>query len=78
MWSAFRNNAKMVKFLLEHGADITLVDNEGWNSLEIAIIKMNYETAIVLKRAGLEPKDKSFYEHHLWQRYDVGLFIEYL
>ena len=66
MWSAFRNNVKMVKFLLEHGADITLVDNEGWNALDIAIIKMNYETALVLKRAGLEPKDKTFYEPHLW------------
>ena len=46
--------------------------------MEISIIKMNYETAIVLKKAGLEPKDMSFYEHHLWQKYDVGLFIEYL
>ncbi len=53
MWSAFRNNARMCQFLLDHGADITLIDNDGWNALEIAIIKMNYETAIILKRAGL-------------------------
>lgn len=57
MWAAFRNNSKMVQFLLDHGADVTLVDNEGWNALEIAIIKMNYEAGILLKRAGLEPKD---------------------
>jgi uncharacterized protein len=57
MWAAFRNNSKMVRFLLDHGADITLIDNEGWNALEIAIIKMNYETALLLKKAGLSPKD---------------------
>jgi ankyrin repeat protein len=53
MWSAFRNNGKMCSFLLDHGADITLEDNQGWNALDIAIIKMNYESAIILKRRGL-------------------------
>jgi ankyrin repeat protein len=42
---------------LDHGADITLLDNEGWNALDIAIIKMNYEAALLLKKAGLDPKD---------------------
>jgi ankyrin repeat protein len=78
MWAAFRNNAKMTQFLLDHGSDVTLNDNQGWNALDIAIIKMNYEAALVLKKAGLEHKDKSLYEPHLWQKYDVGLFIEYL
>ena len=78
MWAAFRNNAKMVEFLIDHGADITLEDNEGWNALEIAIIKMNYEAALVLKKRGLQPRDKEFYEKYVWQKYDIGLFIEYL
>ena len=39
---------------------------------------MNYEAALVLKKAGLERKDMSIYEPHLWQKYDVALFLEYL
>jgi ankyrin repeat protein len=61
MWAAFRNNEKMVALLAESGADIHLEDNEGWNALDIAIIKMNYEAALVLRRKGLQPKDVEMY-----------------
>jgi len=66
MWAAFRNNHKMCEFLITHGADITLMDNQGWNALDIATIKMNYEAALVLKRAGLEPRELDLYMPHLW------------
>lgn len=78
MWSAFRNNVKMCDFLMLHGADPTLEDNAGWNALDIAIIKMNYETALVFKREGLIPRNIEQYDGHLWQKYDVGMFIEWL
>jgi len=68
----------MCDFLLDHNADISLEDNQGWNALDIAIIKMNYESAIVLKRRGLVPRDQEFYTAHLWRKYDVGMFLENL
>ena len=78
IWAAFRNNDKMCDYLIEHGADITLEDNAGWNALDIAIIKMNYDAALLLKRRGLVPRDQEMYLPNLWQRYDLGLFFEYL
>jgi ankyrin repeat protein len=78
MWASFRNNGKMCDFLLDHNAEISLVDNEGWNALDIAIIKMNYESAIVLKRRGLVPRDQDFYVPHLWRKYDIAMFLENL
>lgn len=78
MWAAFRNNWKMCGFLLDHNADPNLEDNQGWNALDIAIIKMNYESAIVLKRRGLVPKDQEFYFPHLWRKFDVAMFLENL
>jgi len=78
MWASFRNNGKMCDFLLEHNADISLEDNQGWNALDIAIIKMNYESAIVLKRRGLVPRDQEFYVPHLWRKYHNAMFLENL
>ncbi len=66
MWAAFRNNKKMCEYLLDQGADITLEDNQGWNALDLCIIKMNYDCALVLKRRGLQPRDRDMYDAHLW------------
>ena len=78
MWASFRNNSKAIEFLVEHGALIDLEDNKGWNAIDIAAIKMNYEAAISLKRRGLQPRESDMYMPHLWQKYDIGMFIEYL
>ena len=53
MWAAFRNNHKMCEYLLDNGADITVEDEKGWNAIDLCLIKMNYEAALVLKRRGL-------------------------
>ena len=78
MWAAFSNNVKMIEYLINLGANITLEDNAGWNALDIAIIKMNYEAALALKKAGLEPREAEMYEKHLWQKYDTGMFLGWL
>jgi ankyrin repeat protein len=78
MWAAFRNNHKMIEFLVTNGADVDLEDNQGWNGLDIAIIKMNYEAALILKRYGLKTRDPEIYMPNLWQKYDIDLFISYL
>jgi len=41
-------------------------DNEGWNALDIAIIKMNYDVALLLKNRGLVPRPREMYENNLW------------
>ena len=79
MWAAFRNNSKMLNFLLDHGADMHLEDNFGWNAMDLSIVKMNYEAALALKRRGLLPKeDIDIYRPHLWQKYDVDMFLGFL
>ena len=78
IWAAFRNNTQMCEYLIEYGSDITLEDHKGWNALDIAIIKMNYESALVMKRRGLRVKEKEVYENVLWQKYDLDLFLQYL
>jgi hypothetical protein len=79
MWAAFRNNEKMVNFLLDYGADMHLEDNFGWNAMDLSIIKMNYEAALALKRRGLLPReDIDMYRPHLWQKYDVDMFLGFL
>ena len=39
---------------------------------------MNYDAALILKMKGLESRDRSFYENHLWQKFDLDMFIMYL
>ena len=68
----------MIEYLVTNGANIDLEDNQGWNALDIAIIRMNYESALILRRYGLKPRDVELYQPNLWQKYDVQLFIEYL
>ena len=78
MWAAWRNNLKMVDFLITEGADIEATNKEGLNALDIAIIRVSYETALFLKQKGLVPKSPEFYEDKLEVEYDVELFIEKL
>lgn len=66
IWAAFRNNPKMIEYLATNGANIELEDNQGWNALDIAIIKMNYEAALILRRFGLKPRDSEMYLPSLW------------
>ena len=53
MWSAFRDNIPMMDFLIDNGCDLTLVDNDGWNALDLAIIRINFKAAKRLTQAGL-------------------------
>ncbi|CAI2375388.1 unnamed protein product [Moneuplotes crassus] len=78
MWSAWRNNVKMVQFLVSQGADIEATNNEGLNALDVAIVRVSYATALFLKKQGLSPKPAEFYEDKLQVKFDVELFIEKL
>lgn len=78
IWTAFRNHRRLAEFLLENGAALDLEDNEGWNCLDIAIIRMNYEVALLFTKVGLKPREAEIYKPKLWRKYDVDLFIQYL
>jgi len=32
----------MIEFLLQHNADLSMVDKDGYNALDIAIIRINF------------------------------------
>jgi len=65
----------MSEYLMDNGAQLDMEDNDGWNSLDLAIIKMNYDVAVLLKRRGMVPRDKEMYIKNLWQEYDLDLFL---
>ena len=52
--------------MLENGATTDAEDNDGWNALDIAIIRMNYEVALLLYNVGMKPRDTEFYKPNLW------------
>ena len=66
LWAAFKNNSKLIEYLIENGADITIEDKNKWNAMDLAIIRMNYEAALTLKKRGMQTKMKEDYENNLW------------
>jgi len=71
LWAAFKNNTKLIEFLIENGADVTVEDKNKWNAMDLAIIRMNYEAALTLKKRGMQAKMKEDYENNLWHKYDI-------
>ena len=55
-------NIQLVRKLLENGADPNLVDQDGWNALDLAIIQINYKAAYFLVTE-TELKCKTFSEY---------------
>jgi hypothetical protein len=68
----------MVEFLIEEGANIHETNKEDLNALDLAIIRVGYETALLLKQKGLEPKPCEFYHDKLTVVYDLELFLQKL
>ena len=66
MWASFRNNIGVAELLLDHDAQLNLEDNKGWNALDLAIIRMNYKVALLLKKKGLTARNKEIYMNNLW------------
>ncbi len=66
----------MIDLILENGGDIHLVDKDGWNALDIAILRINFQAAKILKKAGLQLKEIKDYENHTWRKYDLELMFE--
>ena len=78
MWAAWRNKVDMVLFLLEHDADINILNYDGDNALDVAVKRMSYNCALIFKQKGLELKDTSYYEQDLAVEFDLPLFLQYL
>jgi len=43
----------MIEFLSDNGADLMKVDKDGWNALDIAIIRINFQAAKALTKLGM-------------------------
>ena len=66
----------MLQYLVEVGADINLVDKVGNNALDIAIIRINFQAAKFLTKAGLQRRDISEYEGKTWRKYDIQMMFD--
>ena len=78
IWAAFRDDVQMLQFLLDNGADVTLVDKDDWNALDISIVRINYKAARILSKVGLQRREMSEYEGKTWRKYDMEMFFESL
>lgn len=48
MWAAFKGDVDMMNCLFANEADKDLVDIEGLNCFDLAVIRLNYEAAFYL------------------------------
>lgn len=82
IWAAIRDRLKLIPLLLEKGGDVTITDKVGFSCLDQAIIHGNYESALLLQKAGLRPKSIDFYELKkeifVFYKVNVPLFLEKL
>jgi ankyrin repeat protein len=75
MWAAFRDNVPMLELLIDNGADTSLVDKDGWNALDLAIIRINYKAALFLSKKGMQRREASEYEGKTWRKFDIELMF---
>lgn len=61
----------MIEFLLQHNADMNIVDQDGWNALDIAIIRINFQAAKMMTKAGMTRRPMAEYEGKTWRKYDI-------
>jgi ankyrin repeat protein len=71
MWAAFRDNVEMIEMLLLNNPDLTAVDKDGFNALDIAIIRINFKAARRLSKAGMSRRPMEEYEGKTWRKYDI-------
>jgi hypothetical protein len=70
-WAAWRDDYQMIELVLQNSPDMTAVDKDDWNALDLAIIRINYKCARVLSKAGMVRKSISDYEGKTWRKYDI-------
>lgn len=73
MWAAWRNNIEMLEFLIEKGADIHIVNFKGEDALDVAVSRISYECALILKKSGLQPKEEEFYSDKMATECDLDV-----
>lgn len=78
IWASFRENISMMELLMEYNPDLTLEDEEGLNALDIAITRINYQSAKFLYDRGMQLKSVEFYKPLCYREYDIDLMFESL
>ena len=74
--AAYDGDTKMIQFLIDNGANIDLVDREGWNALDITILRIKFQAAKLLSKTTLVRKNKAAYAGHTWRKYDMDMMFE--
>lgn len=80
MWAGTRNNCDMMQFLIENGADVNAVDNEGLNVLDVCVVRNTFLATKFIYHGGhgLEFKSSEFYLAHMKnKKFDIDLYIQY-
>lgn len=62
--------------MIDSGADLHCVDKDGYNALDIAIIRINFLAAKLMTKMGLKRRDISEYEGKTWRKYDIQLMFD--
>lgn len=78
MWASSKDAPKMVEFLIEKGADLQHENKEGHNALDLATIRMSFESAKILYKNGLRFKETGMYLPLLRHEYDIQMFMEFV
>lgn len=58
------------------GADIHITNKNDENALDLSVVRVAYETAVYLKKQGLETREVEFYHQREIIPFDTELFIE--
>lgn len=80
MWATAKGNVETIKLLVENGAKLDHLDNDGLDMIDLAVQKQIYPVALYLyQEHGLRPKDPQFYkEKGATKHFDFELFFQYL
>lgn len=78
IWASFRENIPMMELLMTYNPDLSLEDEEGLNALDMAITRINYQSAKFLFDRGMELKSIEFYKPLCYREYDIDLMFESL
>ena len=55
---------------------MNLVDKDGWNALDIAIIRINFQAAKMMTKAGMTRRSLAEYEGKTWRKYDIQMMFD--
>lgn len=81
IWAATRNNVDMMQFLIENGANVQAVDNNGHNILDVSVIRSVYRASKFIYHGGHGLQLRSGEEYisvMVNKELDIELYLQFL